>query len=69
MQTGKHQPLRNAIDLADARQVRALTKRLRISVSVLRRVSESTGNSIAAITKEVELERASLSINDADTNS
>ena len=57
MLSAKHQPLRNLIDLADSKQVRTLTKRLGISEDDLRRIIEKSGNSIAAITKEVELER------------
>lgn len=57
MRSAKHQPLRNLIDLGDSKQVRTLTKRLGISEDDLRRVIEKSGNSIAAITKEVELER------------
>jgi len=62
MRTLRHQPLRNMIELADTRQVRALTKRLGISVAELRRISEIAGTSIAAITKEVELERAGVTL-------
>ena len=58
MLSKKHQPIRNLIDLADAKQVRTLTKRLKISEDELRQIVERFGNSIAAITKEVELQRA-----------
>lgn len=61
MQTVKRQLLRNAINLSDDRQVRAVTKRLGISPTDLQRIIETSGNSIAAIAKEVELERAALS--------
>ena len=57
MLSEKHQPTRNLISLADAEQVRVLTKRLRISVDDLARIVEKSGNSIAAISKEVELQR------------
>jgi hypothetical protein len=59
MRIVRHPPSRNAIDLTDAEQVRALTKRLRISADELARIIETSGNSITAITKEVE--RAALS--------
>lgn len=59
MLTSKPKSLRNAVDLNDSTQVRALTKRLGISELELRRISETSGNSIAAIAKEVELDRAS----------
>ena len=54
----KHPPIRNLIDLSDPRQVRTLKRRLGVSAADLRRIVEKAGNSIAAITKEVELERA-----------
>lgn len=63
MLSAKHPPLRNLIDLADSEQVRTLTKRLGISADDLRRVIEKSGNSIAAITKEVELERTAARSN------
>jgi hypothetical protein len=53
----KHPPIRNLIDLSDPRQVRTLKRRLGVSGADLRRIIEKTGNSIAAITKEVELEK------------
>ena len=53
----KRPPIRNLIDLSDPRQVRTLKRRLGISGTDLRRIVEKVGNSIAAITKEVELER------------
>lgn len=59
MLTSKPKSLRNAVDLNDSTQVRALTKRLGISELELRRISETSGNSIAAIAKEVGLDRAS----------
>jgi Protein of unknown function (DUF3606) len=63
MLSKKHQPIRNLIDLADAKQVRTLTKRLKISEDELRQIVEKVGNSIAAITKEVELQRAAAHLN------
>ena len=55
----KHPPIRNKIDLTDPAQVRAWTRRLRVSVGELRAVAGKVGNSVAAVTKEIELERAS----------
>jgi uncharacterized protein DUF3606 len=59
MPSAKYRPLRNQIDLANAKQIRVLTKRLKISEVDLRRIAEKAGNSIAAITKEVGIERLS----------
>jgi len=53
----KHPPVRNKIDLADPRQVRILKKRLGISAEDLMRVVEKAGNSISAVSKEVELQK------------
>jgi biotin carboxylase len=58
MQCVKHPPVRNKINLADPAQVRAWTRRLGVSVDVLKAVVDKTGNSITAVTKEVELQRA-----------
>jgi hypothetical protein len=55
----KHPPIRNKIDLTDPAQVRVWTRRLRVSVGELRAVAGKVGNSVAAVTKEIELERAS----------
>jgi hypothetical protein len=63
MLSAKRQPVRNLIDLANAQQVRTLTKRLGISEDDLRRIIERSGNSIAAISKEVDLERLSARSN------
>jgi Protein of unknown function (DUF3606) len=48
---------RNKIDLADAAQIRILKKRLGISNDDLHRVVAKVGNSIAAVTKEIELKK------------
>jgi translation elongation factor EF-4 len=45
---------RNKIDVADASQIRILKKRLGISSDDLHRVVAKVGNSIAAVTKEIE---------------
>jgi Protein of unknown function (DUF3606) len=53
----KRPAVRNKIDLSDATQVRAWNRRLGISAANLRKVVEKVGNSLSAVTKEVELER------------
>jgi hypothetical protein len=50
----KPQPIRNKIDLADPSQVRGLKKQLHISVDNLQRAVGTVGNSIAAVSKEVQ---------------
>jgi hypothetical protein len=55
----KHPPIRNKINLADPAQLRAWTRRLDISADALKAVVDKVGNSVAAATKEVELQRAS----------
>jgi predicted transcriptional regulator len=57
MQRIKHPPIRNKIDFSDASQVRAFTKRLRVPADELKAIIEKVGNSVAAVTKEVELRR------------
>ena len=59
MQRAKHPPIRNKIDMADPAQVRAWTKRLRIGADDLKALVEKVGNSVAAVTKEMELGRMS----------
>ena len=59
MQRIKRPPIRNKIDLADPAQSRAWTRRLRVSADELKAIVEKTGNSVAAVTKEVELQRLS----------
>jgi Protein of unknown function (DUF3606) len=58
MRHAKPQPIRNKIDLADPRQSRILKKRLGISADDLQRVVEKVGNSIAAVSKEIEFQKA-----------
>ena len=58
MRRAKPQPIRNKIDLADPTQIRAWTKRLGISADELQRMIANVGNSIAAISKENELQNA-----------
>jgi hypothetical protein len=55
----KPPPIRNKIDLADPAQLRAWTRRLGISAEALKAVIDKVGNSVAAVTKEVELQRES----------
>jgi hypothetical protein len=48
---------RNKIDVADASQIRTLKRRLGISSDDLHRVVAKVGNSIAAVTKEIESQK------------
>ena len=57
MRCAKYPPIRNKIDLSDPGQVRAWKRRLGLSTSDLQRIVEKVGNSISAVTKEIELER------------
>jgi hypothetical protein len=50
-------PIRNKIDLANPTQVRILKRRLGVSDNDLRRTAEKVGNSIAAISKEMEVNK------------
>jgi hypothetical protein len=59
MQRIKRPRLRNKIDLADPGQVRAWTRRLAMSSDELKAIVDKVGNSIAAVTKEAELQRIS----------
>jgi hypothetical protein len=54
----KPQPIRNKIDLADPSQTRILRRRLGISADDLQRVVEKVDNSIVAVCKEIEPQRA-----------
>src|SRR5260370_36449015 len=56
----KHQPLRNKINLADPAQVRAWARRLGVSADGLKAVVEKVGNSIAAATQGIELQRGEV---------
>jgi hypothetical protein len=58
----KHPPIRNKIDLADPAQLRAWTRRLGLSADALKAVVDKVGNSVAAVSKEVELQRASPAV-------
>ncbi|MCA1391319.1 hypothetical protein I6F20_19800 [Bradyrhizobium sp. IC3123] len=50
-------PIRTTLDLASAEQVKSVRRRLRISNADLVRIVDKIGNSLAAIEKEVELEK------------
>ena len=54
----KPQSIRNQLDLGDARQVRSIKKRLRLSEGELNEIVSRIGNSIAAISKEVSFKKA-----------
>ncbi|MHC4042042.1 hypothetical protein [Bradyrhizobium sp. 23AC] len=52
--------IRTTLDLANARQVKSVRKRLKISDADLVRIVERIGNSLTAIEKEVQLEKLEL---------
>lgn len=54
MRHAKPPPVRNKIDLTDPNQVRGLKKRLHISADDLQRAVGTVGNSIAAVSKELQ---------------
>jgi hypothetical protein len=58
MRHAKPQPARNKIDSADPSQIRILRRRLGISADDLQRVVAKVGNSIAAVCKEIEPQKA-----------
>jgi hypothetical protein len=58
MRQRKPRPIRNTVDLADAKQVRVIKRRFRVSEAELSQIVDKIGNSIAAIGKEVALQRA-----------
>jgi hypothetical protein len=53
----KPRATRNKIDVADPTQIRILKRRLGVSSDDLHRVVAKVGNSIAAVTKEIELQK------------
>ncbi|MCA1374079.1 MULTISPECIES: hypothetical protein [unclassified Bradyrhizobium] len=53
-------PIRTTLDLASAEQVKSVRRRLRISNADLVRIVDKIGNSLAAIEKEVELEKLAV---------
>ena len=58
MRRPKIQPIRNKLDLTDRVQVRVVTKRLGVSQSELTDLVGRIGNSMAALAKEVHLQKA-----------
>ena len=58
MHRNKPPPIRNKIDLSNAKEMRVLKKRLGVSDDDLRRIVAKVGNSIVTVSKEVELEKA-----------
>ena len=59
MRRPKIQPIRNKLDITDRVQVRVVTRRLGVSQAELTALVGRIGNSIAAISKEVNLQRSS----------
>jgi Protein of unknown function (DUF3606) len=57
MRRAKPPPVRNKIDLSDPAQIRAWTRRLGITPDHLKRTVRKVGNSIATVSKEVDLRR------------
>lgn len=53
-------PIRTTLDLANADQVKSVRRRLRICNTDLVRIVDKIGNSLAAIEKEVELEKLAV---------
>jgi hypothetical protein len=58
MRRAKPPPIRNKIDLADPAQIRAWTRRLGITPGDLKRCIGKVGNSVAAVSKEIDLQKA-----------
>jgi hypothetical protein len=58
MRKQRPQPIRNKLNLTDPRQVRLVKKRLGLSDTELTEIVDKIGNSLSAISKEVELQRA-----------
>jgi hypothetical protein len=58
MRRAKPPPARNKIDLADPTQIRIWTRRLGIKADDLQRVVRKVGNSIASVSKEIDLRKA-----------
>ena len=57
MQRVKRPPVRNKINLKDPAQVRVWTRRLGVTADGLKAAVDKAGNSIAAVTKEVEMQQ------------
>jgi len=58
MQRVKKSPARNKINLTDASQVRAWTRRLDITADALKAVVNKVGDSVVTVSKEIELQRS-----------
>ncbi|MBR0775172.1 DUF3606 domain-containing protein [Bradyrhizobium diazoefficiens] len=58
MRRAKPHPIRNKLDLTDPTQVRLVRKRLKLSDAELTEIVGRIGNSLAAISKEAALQRA-----------
>jgi hypothetical protein len=58
MHRSRPQPIRNKIDLADPAQIRLWTRRWGISADDLARIVGKVGNSIAAVSKQINLGKA-----------
>lgn len=57
MQRVKHPPVRNKINLKDPAQLRVWTRRLGVTADVLKAAVDKAGDSITAVTKEVEMQQ------------
>jgi hypothetical protein len=57
MRRTKPHPVRNKIDLADIGQIRVLARRWGIKAADLHRIVGKMGNSIAAVAKEIDLQK------------
>lgn len=60
MNRSKPNAIRNKIDMADPSQVRSLKKRLGISAADLQHAVGKVGNSIAAVSKELQKARPAM---------
>ena len=66
MRCARHPVIRNKIGLTDPNQVRSWKRRLGVSTEDLQRIVEKVGDSISAVTKEIELERTPANTLHAD---
>jgi hypothetical protein len=66
MRRAKHPVIRNKIDLTDPNQVRSWKRRLGVSTEDLQRIVEKVGDSISAVTKEIELKKTPANTRQAD---
>jgi hypothetical protein len=58
MRRAKPAPARNKIDLDDPQQIRIWVRRLGITTDDLQRAVRKVGNSIASVSKEIDLRKA-----------